>query len=469
MDLNETPKSAGSGRPRVRIVLLTFDGGELPFIALDSLRELDYPSASLDIVVLDNGSTDGSEIRLRELERSDPFFRIVRSPENLGFAGGNNLALRDLAGIDYVALMNNDTTVAPDWLDRLVDSLESRHDCGAACPKMVLAPRFVELRIDCSAKVPGRGDARSLGVRVSGVEVAGTDRWQHTFFTTGSWGPEIGGRDEQRFTWTSASAVLRVPVPADATAATLPRIRVRLAAQEAKEVQISCGAARTTVRATTKPGWFDVELSGEPFDVINNCGSLLVEGGFGADRGFRQPDRGQFEERDDVFAWCGGSVLLRSEYLEQVGLFDEPFFLYYEDTDLSWRGRALGWNYCYEPRAHVRHVHSATNVEGSARFDHFTQRNRLLMLAKNAPLRMLAREVLVFAGVSASYFRRDVISPVMHGHRPNVRVSLRRLKSLAGFLRWLPHCLAERRDIRRKQEVPDRELLGWAVPQPTPE
>ena len=40
-----------------------------------------------------------------------------------------------------------------------------------------------------------------------------------------------------------------------------------------------------------------------------------------------------------MFAWCGGAVLLRPTYLDEVGLFDERLFLYYEDTDLSWRGQ----------------------------------------------------------------------------------------------------------------------------------
>ena len=59
-----------------------------------------------------------------------------------------------------------------------------------------------------------------------------------------------------------------------------------------------------------------------------------------------------------MFAWCGGAVLLRRRYLDDVGLFDERFFLYYEDTDLSWRGRLRGWRYVYVPGAVVRHHHA---------------------------------------------------------------------------------------------------------------
>jgi GT2 family glycosyltransferase len=98
-----------------------------------------------------------------------------------------------------------------------------------------------------------------------------------------------------------------------------------------------------------------------------------------------------------VFAWCGGSVLLRSSYLQQVGLFDERFFLYYEDTDLSWRGRLLGWRYRYVPASVLRHEHAASSGEGSDLFRYFVEPNRLLMLLKDAPECVAARAALIEA------------------------------------------------------------------------
>ena len=130
------------------------------------------------------------------------------------------------------------------------------------------------------------------------------------------------------------------------------------------------------------PEWHDVALTGAPYDVINNAGSVLVNGSWGGDRGFLERDTGQYDEPQDVFAWCGAGVLFRPGYLEDVGLFDERFFLYYEDTDMAWRGRARGWRYRYVPTAVMRHLHAATSVEGSPLFQHFTERNRLLMLTQ---------------------------------------------------------------------------------------
>src|SRR6266508_3622806 len=90
------------------------------------------------------------------------------SETNRGFAGGCNLGLRDLAGIDYVALVNNDATVDPGWLAPLVDTLAADVKLGAACPKILFAGRFVEVEVSAQSHLSGGGDRRELGVRLSG-------------------------------------------------------------------------------------------------------------------------------------------------------------------------------------------------------------------------------------------------------------------------------------------------------------
>ena len=69
----------------------------------------------------------------------------------------------------------------------------------------------------------------------------------------------------------------------------------------------------------------------------------------------------------------------------ETGDFDPDFFLYYEDTDLSWRLRAAGWTVRYEATAVVRHAHAASSDTRSRLFRFYDDRNRLLMLIKNAP------------------------------------------------------------------------------------
>ena len=156
-------------------------------------------------------------------------------------------------------------------------------------------------------------------------------------------------------------------------------------------------------------GWIDVALAGEPFDVVNNVGSILLPRGHAADRGFLQRDTGQFEEPEEVFAWSGTSVLLRRAYLEEVGLFDPRLFAYYEDLDLAWRGRARGWRYLYVPGSVVRHAHAATSIVGSAFFDYHVERNRLLVSVKNAPAAYALGAVGESLRVTGLHVERDVV------------------------------------------------------------
>ena len=132
-------------------------------------------------------------------------------------------------------------------------------------------------------------------------------------------------------------------------------------------------------------------------------------------------------------------MLLRPAYLAEVGLFDERLFLYYEDTDLSWRGRALGWRYRFEPTSVVRHLHAASPGESSPVFRYYNERNRLVVLAKNAPA-ALARA----ARPSATPFDPVVPPPrpprraLAERRRPDLAVVVVRTRAYGGFLRLLP-------------------------------
>ncbi|MDQ1402010.1 MAG: hypothetical protein QOG03_326 [Actinomycetota bacterium] len=447
--------------PFVRVVVLNFNGGDLTTDCLTHLEQVDWPADRLELVMVDNSPADGVAERVR---RDHPTVRIVTAPRNLGFAGGNDLALRDLGAADYVALLNNDATIEPGWLRPLVAALEADPSLAAANSKIVFAAEFVEVELSTSGFTPGRGDPRDLGVRLSGVRVDGTDQWRDTQRAEGWWGIEHGGPDEVTFEWSKSSAVLRVPVTVGDDRSASRRVELKLAAEREKSVTIGSGDESVSVTVGPTPAWHEIPLGGKAFDVINNVGSVLIEGGWGADRGYLEPDRGQYDEAAEVFAWCGGSVLLRRKYLDEVGVFDERFFLYYEDFDLSWRGRLAGWRYQYVPESRVRHIHSASSGEASAIFQHHVERNRLLMLTKNAPAWLARQAAFRFVLSTASYGRRDVVSPVLRGHRPNTTLTARRVRSFVDYLRLLPHALRERRRVRAHQVVPDEQLLSWAVP-----
>jgi len=204
----------------------------------------------------------------------------------------------------------------------------------------------------------------------------------------------------------------------------------------------------------------------EPPNTIQNAGSLLLSDGSGADRGFREPDRGQYDTAEEVFGACGASVLYRRQMLEDVGVFDETFFMYYEDTDLNWRMRLRGWSVLYEPAAVVDHVHAGSSREWSPFFTFHVDRNRIFVLLKNASFPMAMRSYAAFVRLALNNatgragrggFREG--RPVRDAGRARVY-----LKVVGSLLVHLPEMLFKRSRIRRRRTVPDAAIERWFFP-----
>jgi N-acetylglucosaminyl-diphospho-decaprenol L-rhamnosyltransferase len=186
---------------------------------------------------------------------------------------------------------------------------------------------------------------------------------------------------------------------------------------------------------------------------INSAGGWLDEAGHGRDRGFREPDRGQFEKPVEVFYAPGTACLYRTVAIAGVGLFDDDFFLYYEDVDLGWRLRLAGWTARYEPAAVADHLHSATAVTESAVHLFHDGRNRLLTLTKNAPGRV--------ALTAAIRFPVTVVGSVIRGERLRA-VQLGR--AWVSYLRLVPRMLRKRAVITRTARRDRAEV--WAQREP---
>lgn len=116
---------------RVAVVVLNWNGFAISDDCIKSLFEVSY--TSFDIILVDNGSQDGSG---RQLKEKHPQVILLQSPVNAGYAGGNNLGLEYAAahGYDYVMLLNNDTFVAPGFMEPLVNYMDQHTDVGAAQP-----------------------------------------------------------------------------------------------------------------------------------------------------------------------------------------------------------------------------------------------------------------------------------------------------------------------------------------------
>ena len=446
--------------PLVTVVVLNYNGAHLLPDCLAGLAAQDLPEGQMAVWVVDNASSDGSLELLRDRY---PWVRTIANPRNDGFAGGNNVALREVA-TPFVALLNNDARPEPDWLRRLLEpfSQPGSERLAAVSAKLVFLPRFLAVELVTPGFAPGTLDTRELGVRIYRVTVDGADVTERVLWDRVAYGPE--GEGPGRFRWTRPAGTLLVPVDHRAGAGPL-RLALRVAAETTKPVELAWADGSGGGKAEPDPVDLEVEIpAAAPLtDVLNNAGSMVFRDGYGADRAYQELDRGQYERPEEVFAFCGGSVCFRTEALRQAGVFDDDFFLYYEDTDLSWRLRALGWRIRYQPAAVARHIHSASSVEWSPLFVFHTDRNRLLMLTKNARAGLAAREVLRYPLTTASLALREVARARHTRRRPPVRPTLLRLRVLGSYLRLLPVMLARRRRIAALATVDRRQLERWLV------
>jgi GT2 family glycosyltransferase len=445
--------------PLVRVVVLNFDGGQMTLDCLDSLLATDWADDRLEIVMVDNGSLDDVVERVAANDRYKSV-RVLEPLANLGFAAGCNLGIRLPGDHEYIALVNNDATVAPGWLRAMVDVAESGDRIGAVNAKLLFSDRYHGIEFDVpDASHLVRGEHRLLGVRLSGVRLDGEQVDDRLVFDEGFHGAEgpVLEDGEEIARWTSRQAALRISAGEEARST----ISVRLSCLEDRGVTLRSALGEQTHTVGPDPEWIDVAIAPDAVDVVNNVGSNLFKGGFGGDRGFLEVDEGQFEEPADVFAWCGGAVLLRRSYLDDVGLFDERFFLYYEDTDLSWRGRLRGWRYIYAPGAVVRHRHAASSGVGSPMFNYYTERNRLLVLAKNAPAKLAWRSGLgEMRRLCASVVRHYLLRPLTL--RLPVRAQVvHRWQVCSGYLALLPAMLEDRWACGRS--VNRRSIMSWEV------
>jgi GT2 family glycosyltransferase len=228
-------------RPFVYVLTLNWNRCQDTLACLESLMRMGRggvtPPLPIRILVVDNGSTDGS---VEAVAAHFPEVEIIANERNLGFAAGCNVGLRHALaqGADYVFIVNNDTTVDPRALDELL------------------------------------------------AEAAPPD--------VGMLTPKIYYHDDPTCIW-------------------------------------SVGGGRNRL-------------------------TLEMTGGHG-----QGPDVGQWEEVVEREYLAGCALLIKRELLERVGLFDERFFMYYEDMDFCLRARRAGYRLLMVPRARIWHKVAASS------------------------------------------------------------------------------------------------------------
>jgi GT2 family glycosyltransferase len=149
--------------PSIAIIVLTWNGRDLTLDCLRSLEAVATPGVRC--IVVDNASTDGTVAAVRE--RYGERITVLENPSNLGFAAGNNSGIRRALaeGADFVLLLNNDTIVAPDFVEALLGPMPASPDIGITAPKIYYAEPRDQIWFAGGEISLWRGTARHIGIR----------------------------------------------------------------------------------------------------------------------------------------------------------------------------------------------------------------------------------------------------------------------------------------------------------------
>src|SRR6476660_9842212 len=118
-------------KPLISVVTLNYNQARVTEEFLESFKTIRYPR--YEILVCDMASAEriADKIKIEDY----PYARLLCSDENLGFAGGNNWGIAHAKG-EFVFIVNNDTEVTPDLLDKLIQPFFDRPNIGVTCPKI---------------------------------------------------------------------------------------------------------------------------------------------------------------------------------------------------------------------------------------------------------------------------------------------------------------------------------------------
>lgn len=453
--------------PFVSVIVVNYNGTEYLPTCLDTLQGSTYPKESFEVIVSDNNSKDGS---LDLLQSQYSWIRVLENRRNLGFASGNNVAIQAARG-DYVALINNDTLASPNWLEELVKVAENNSRAGLVTGRLQFFYDQLILQISTDAVSPdGREPNIELYAVDSGVPrslvqyLEGFDGWDY-------------GNPGRIFRRVKNHARIGVSVPCGNDDWPL---RLRLSASRAPtRVQVSTldGAHTDWTVSSEQPSDYEIRIPKSARalarPVLQSAGSILFRTGSSRDRGcyvrngevFYEIDEGQNNQVEQVFSGCGANLLIRRAVIDQVGAFDDDFFMYYEDTDLAWRARLQGWQVLYAPNAIVRHIHCGTAEEWSPFFFFQVERNRLAMVFKNGSRRQI---ISTWARFMSSIVQNTLIAaraflyrhPMPKSFSNHVRAQYR---ALGALLLWIPGLVGKRLKIQKARTVPLNEIEKWFV------
>lgn len=343
-------------RKSVRVVIVNW---RTPLLTERAARSL-WPQlqAGDELVVVDNASAsadphDNSLDHLRRLgaqlgSTGPARFGLVQARRNGGFGYGVNLGARNLRQ-DALVLLNSDAYALEGFVDALTAPLG--HDLVEATTARLL--------------LEGRWRLVDDGAEPANPQSSSPQ-------SPGAVGPNAPSSAE--------SADPQSPGAVEA------------------QTEPTTGATHSTGSAQLRGldgGIWVSDPSG--VELINSTGNLVDACGNGYDRSWLAPAK-QEHDSPEVFGICGGACAISARAWRQLGGMRQDLFMYYEDTDFSYRLRRAGYRVQYVRQAQARHAHAASSDSASEAFTTWNTRNRLRVAARYAPASVAARALVNTGG-----------------------------------------------------------------------
>lgn len=173
------------------------------------------------------------------------------------------------------------------------------------------------------------------------------------------------------------------------------------------------------LEANTDAGIATCKLMSIDRSHLDSTGDLYTSWGLPYPRGRGEPVSDKYDDQVQVFGASGGASLYRNSMLQQIGIFDEDFFAYYEDIDISFRAQLAGWKVRFVPAAIAYHQIGATSGKVKGFTTYQTIKNLPWVLYKNAPFtifwRIFPRFLVAYLSFVAAALARGQMSPVLRG------------------------------------------------------
>ena len=353
-------------RKSVRVVIVNW---RTPLLTERAARSL-WPQlqAGDELVVVDNASAsadphDNSLAHLRRLgaklgSAGPARFGLVQARRNGGFGYGVNLGARNLRQ-DALVLLNSDAYALEGFVDALIAPLG--HDLVEATTARLLLEGRWRL-VDDGAKPPN--PQAPSAVKPASPQSSSPQ-------PPGAVGPNAPSGAESADPQ-SPGAVEAQTEPAATTHST--------------------GSAQ--LRGLDGGIWVS---NPNGVELINSTGNVVDACGNGYDRSWLAPAK-QEHDSPEVFGICGGACAISARAWRQLGGMRQDLFMYYEDTDFSYRLRRSGYSVEYVRQAQARHAHAASSDSASEAFTTWNTRNRLRVAARYAPPSVAVRALVNTGG-----------------------------------------------------------------------